>query len=337
MYSRLCGLNVRSNCSIPGLEASSVTESVDLEVSLGKGDPDADHPWTPAHDGGAGDGAFMRWDERGEPLLKVSRSADGSYFHLSYTDGTAFTVDSAGRKIWGTWQDPYSLEDATTYLLGPVMGFTLRRRGRVSMHASAFATFGGAVAISGAAGAGKSTTATAFARKGFPVLTDDMVPLREEGEGFLALPTYPRMRLWSDSVARFYGDGDALPPLTPNWDKKALDLKAQGYHFVATPQPILAIYFLDYKPESRPTLVEPLGGHEALMSLVNNTYVNYMLDAEMRAAEFELLGRMWERLPLRRLKLAEPRPRPDEVCQLVLDDLEGLGIDPRPRALPADA
>ena len=47
-----------------------------------------------------------------------------------------------------------------------------------------------------------------------------------------------------------------------------------------------------------------------------------MLDAEMRAAEFELLGRMWERLPLRRLQLAEPRPRPDEVCQLVLDDLD---------------
>lgn len=332
MLSRLCGLNVQSNHPIPGLEACASEAPVDLEVCLAQG-----HPWTPADDGGVNEGKFMRWDERGEPLLKVTRSDDGRYFHFSYSDGTDFTIDSAGRKIWGSWKAPYSLEDATTYLLGPVMGFTLRRRGRISMHASAFATVDGAVAISGAAGAGKSTTATAFARRGFPVLTDDMVPLSEEQGQFFALPTYPRMRLWSDSVETFYGSGEALPPLTPNWDKKALDLKVQGYHFESSPLPILAIYFLDYKPESRPTVVEGLHGQQALMALVNNTYVNYLLDAEMRAVEFELLGRMWERLPLRCLRLAEPRPRPDEVCALILDDLAGLGMGTEPRATTVDA
>lgn len=332
MFSRLCGLNVRSNCPIPGLEASSVEEPVDLDVRLAEG-----HPWTPADDSGVNEGEFLRWDERGEPLLHVTRSSDGRYFHFSYSDGTTFTIESSGRRIWGSWIEPYSLEDATTYLLGPVMGFTLRRMGRVSMHASAFATVEGAIAISGAAGAGKSTTATAFARRGFPVLTDDMVPVAEDGDRFLAQPTYPRMRLWSDSVETFYGSGEALPPLTPNWDKKALDLKVQGYRFEATPLPILAIYFLDYNPETRPTVVEPLRGQQALMSLVNNTYVNYLLDAEMRALEFELLGRMWSRLPLRCLRLAEPRPRPDEVCSLILDDMAGLGLDPNPRETSADA
>ena len=288
----------------------------DLRVVVG-----SDHPWQPTEDELRAS-RFLRWDEQGDPLLEVCRAADDRYFRLAYSDGTDFTVDHAGQTIWASWSPPYTVEWMATYLLGPILGFALRRRGLVSLHAGAVAHGDGAVAVAGPPGVGKSTTTTCFARRGFGVLTDDMLPLVEEAGGFLAQPTYPRMRLWGDSVERFYGSPDALPLLTPRWQKRALDLGDQGLRFEHRSRPLRAIYVLQPTPGGTTSRIEPLAGRGALMALVNNTYVNYLLDAEMRAQEFDLLGRLMARVPLRTLVLSDPRPEPDVICDLVLDDAD---------------
>lgn len=318
VYARICGLNVLSNLSIPGLAGSQEPVDVDLEVRLGNG-----HPWVPDPEQNEAS-TFLRWDEKGDPLLEVSRHPDGNYFRLAYSDGTAFTIDGSGRRVWGTWQAPYSLDYAATYLLGPVLGLVLRRRGQVSLHASAFNHEGAAVAMAGPPGAGKSTTVTAFARRGFSVLTDDMMPLTRKGTTFLAQPSYPRLRLWHDSVSDFYGSEDALPPLAPEWDKKALDLEEQGLAFESRPLPLKVVYFLRFDKQHTTSEIVPLRGPQALMALVNNTYVNYMLDQEMRAREFALLGPLLQAVHLRCFMLCQPGPRPDEICDLILRDLDSF-------------
>src|SRR5262249_22183040 len=138
-----------------------------------------------------------------------------------------------------------TLEDTATYLLGPVLGFILRLRGVTCLHASAVAICDQAIAILGPAGAGKSTTAASFARAGYKVLTDDIVALDERGDAFLVQPAYPRVRLWSESVNALFGTEDALPLLTPTWDKRYLDLQANISCFQEHPLPLAAIYLLD--------------------------------------------------------------------------------------------
>ncbi len=318
VYTRICGLNLLSNSPIPGLAGIEEPVEVDLEVRLEEG-----HPWEPGSDLDSGS-RFLRWDEKGDPLLEVSRHPAGDFYRLDYSDGCAFTIDRAGRRIWGTWTPLYSLDYASTYLLGPVLGFALRRRGLVSLHASAFNHEESAVAMAGPPGAGKSTTVTAFARRGFPVLTDDVMPLFSEGATFWAQPSYPRLRLWHDSVRDFYGSQDALPSLAPEWDKKALDLEEQGLRFEPRPRPLKVVYFLRFDEHRSEVEIRPLEGPRALMALVNNTYVNYMLDQEMRGEEFRLLGALLPAVHLRSLVLGHPGPRPDDLCDLILRDLSSV-------------
>ena len=78
-------------------------------------------------------------DQHGQPTLQVGTLDGGNYFGFFYCDGARFAVDRGGREIWADWPDNYTLEDACTYLIGPVIAFALRLRGVISLHASAIA------------------------------------------------------------------------------------------------------------------------------------------------------------------------------------------------------
>jgi len=129
-----------------------------------------------------------------------------------------------------------------TYFLGPVLGFVLRRRNIICLHASGVEIQGYAVCFCGDAGYGKSTTAAALAFRGLPVIAEDVVALEESGGEFRAVPGYPRVCLWPESVRMLLGREDALPQLTPVWDKRFLELDAQRAKFAAAKLPFGVIY-----------------------------------------------------------------------------------------------
>src|SRR5712664_60268 len=225
--------------------------------------------------------------EQAQPNLRVGMLADGKYFGFFYSDGARFAVERQGREVSADWPESYTLEDACTYLLGPVMGFVLRLRGITCLHASAIALGDCAIALAGSPGAGNSTLAAAFARNGFPVLSDDVVALADVGRQFLAQPGYPRVNLWPDSVHSVFGPDDTLPRITPTWDKRYLGLGQNGCSFAAEPLPLRAVYILGTREATLALpVIEEVAGSEAFMALVANTYVNYLLDRDMRRQEF---------------------------------------------------
>jgi len=183
------------------------------------------------------------------------------------------------------------------------MGFVLRLRGITCLHASAIALGDCAIALAGSPGAGKSTLAAAFARNGFPVLSDDVVALADVGRQFLAQPGYPRVNLWPDSVHSVFGPDDTLPRITPTWDKRYLGLGQNGCSFAAEPLPLRAVYILGTREATLALpVIEEVAGSEAFMALVANTYVNYLLDRDMRRQEFDLLGRVAASVPIKRVR-----------------------------------
>jgi hypothetical protein len=245
----------------------------------------------------------------------------GEYVGFFYGDGARFAVELRGREVWADWPENYSLEDACTYLLGPVMGFVLRLRGIVSLHASGVAIGDRAIAIAGIPGAGKSTTAAAFASTGFPVLSDDLVALADKGAQFFVQPGYPRVNLWPDSVRRLFGSEDALPRITPTWEKRYLPLGGNGHHFASTPLPLGAIYILDSRNAALTTpVLEDVSGEAAFMALVANTYVNYLLDRDMRRTEFEILGRVASEIPIRRVRPPGESSTISNLCEAIAAD-----------------
>jgi len=320
-FHHVYGLQLEATRPIPGLVALPTTQAPDVRVWLGSMPPDLQRLDTSQH---------VRYvspylDERGEPNMRVWTLHDGAYFRLYYSDGTDFVVDRQGRNLWATWAASATLEDTATYLLGPVLGFVMRLRGVVCLHASAIALGNRVIAVLGPAGAGKSTTAAAFAQRGHAVLSDDVLALSDRADVILVQPAYPRIRLWPSSVGSLYGSLDALPRLTPTWDKRYLDLTANGYQFEQQPLPLAAIYMLTARStDPRAPFVETEPARSVLVSLVANGYVNYLLDQQMRAREFALLSRITAQVPIRRLTPHADAAKLQRLCEVVLADFEAL-------------
>jgi hypothetical protein len=70
--------------------------------------------------------------------------------------------------------------------------------------------------------------------------------------------------------------------------------------------------------------VEPLESREALLSLVAETYANKILDRDLRAREFETLGRLVFSVPIRRLFAHSDPPRIQNLCTVIETDLAAL-------------
>jgi hypothetical protein len=315
--SSVFGLQVWSNQPIPGLPPLPGVAGIDVRVWLGV------MPANSGNGGGAASQAFYASGSHSageEPVLQVWRVAGGKYFRFQYRDGTEFLIERSGTEIWSTWPEPWTLEDTAVYLLGPVFGFLLRLRGVVCLHASAVAVDGRAVVLLGPAGAGKSTTAAAFAGSGFPVLSDDIVAIEERREGFLVHPGNPRLRLWPDSVRALFGTPDALPRLTPNWDKLYLDL-SPGSRFEPRSLPLDSVYVLRERQDNGVSpCITGVTAREGLIDLIANTYANNLLDPGMRAHEFRLLSRLGASVPLRRVLPHSDPTSLSRLCEVILDD-----------------
>jgi hypothetical protein len=316
-------LNLHANQPIPGLVESPAIPA-DVHVHIG---------YLPAllpnweHEAGPRAPLYVspQLDPSGRPALTVRKLAGGTFIQFQYGDGTRFVIDRSGSEVWSTWPEPLTLADAATYLLGPILGYVLRLRGRVCLHASAVAVGGAALAFLGPGGAGKSTTAAAFARRGFTVLCDDVVALEEIPDHFLVAPAYPQLRLWPASVALLYGDAEALPPLTPNWDKRGLDLTDTGSTVPDKSLPLATVYLLgERRADADAPFVETVPQTEALLTLVGHTYMNYLLDRTRRAAEFETLGRLMALVPIRRVVSQAGARMLSQLCDVVLADYEAL-------------
>ncbi|MCW6035889.1 hypothetical protein K4A83_06335 [Spirulina subsalsa FACHB-351] len=273
-------------------------------------------------------------DLAGLPLLRVWRSSpqeslSPNFYHFRYSEGVDFLVQCRPTwQIWTTWQPPLTLEDAATYLLGPILGFILRLKGLICLHASAVAIGNQAIAFLGSSGAGKSTTAAAFAQQGYPILADDVVVLTPHQPQFLVQPAYPRLRLWSESVQHLYGSPEHLPrivPSHPTWHKQYLDLTQPGYQFQPNPLPLKAIYHLQPRSDQdHAPYLTSASLRDHLITLVTNTYTNYLLDKPQRQQEFILLH---ELLKMTLVKKITPHKHPErlpQLLELILADLANL-------------
>jgi hypothetical protein len=312
------GLGVVANSVIPGVPASTIA-SEDIRISFG-----SLPAWLHEVSDTQIETSYIAdyKSECGEPALRVFRVLDGRYYRFRYADETEFVVDRAGTEIWAAWREPLTLEDTATYLLGPVMGFVMLLRGIVCLHASAVAIGDEAIAFLGPAGSGKSTTAAAFAERGYSVLAEDVVTLDDRGDQFLVRPGYPCIRLWPAAVKALYGSETHLPKLTPNWDKCYLDL-SDNFH--GEPLRLAAIYHLrERRHEVTAPFVQALDRSEAMMSLVANTYATKLMDKQMRAREFELLTRVVKSVPLRRVTPHADPARLDELCTRIIADFQNV-------------
>lgn len=236
---------------------------------------------------------YLRYRGDYQPTLTLKEYGSGRFFELAYADGTRFLIDVDATHVWGEPGPGLSHDDVFVYFLGPIMGFLLRLRGRLALHASAVAIGGYAFAISGEAGTGKSTTAAALAMRGHAVVCEDICTVQNSSATKLVIPGYPRISLWPDSVTQLFSSAEALQEIAPGWEKRYLPLDGRRASFRQDPAPLAAVYVLAGRsPVAAAPSIEPLSKRESVLALVQNTYMNYLLTKEQRAAEFYAIGNL---------------------------------------------
>jgi hypothetical protein len=303
---------------VPGLDALDAEPPFDMHLHLGERPEDVDFPaekdigapWYISPDTGM----------NGLPNSRVWRIQQGRYFRFLYDDETEAFVDRRGSEIWMQWPAQFSIEEVLPYLLGQALGLAQRLRGTVCLHASAVLIEDRAIVVTGPAGAGKSSAAAAFLRLGYPVLADDVVPVVRQEGAFQVRSSHPRLWLRPDVVERLYGSREALPQLTPNWGKRYLDLRQQPQGFIDRTAKLSVIYRLGDAFDAGQSFARPLSPQTALVQLAANSYVNYLLDQEMRVQEFTFLGQLVKTIPVRQLQRLPTGPDPTLLCEGILED-----------------
>lgn len=187
------------------------------------------------------------------------------------------------------------------WLAGQVSVFILNQLGVPTLHASAAATKDGAVAFLGPKGRGKSTMAAAFMRRGATIITDDVLPLRVDDQGVLALPSLPIMKLWQQTVTGTLELEEELPNLLASYEKKLLRLDAR-FAFATSSCRLRAFFMLDrYDPvvANRTAVISRrLSGKEGLAAVLSQISPGAFLQPAEQARFLPLYARLISSAPV---------------------------------------
>ena len=189
-------------------------------------------------------------------------------------------------------------------LLDQVIPMVLAHRGRLALHASAAITGDGALAFAGKAGWGKSTICASLAHAGGSPLADDCLVIGGRRGRFFAIPSYPGLRLWPDTVKAL---GRRVRPgaLVADYSEKRRITSRRADIRRRSPVPLRAIYVLSPPRRRRAIRIARIEPREAVGRLLAHTHRLDLTDRGRLVAELDALSRLAARVPV--FELAFPR------------------------------
>lgn len=239
---RLCGWRVRSELTLPELPPwAGDDRTPDIHIRLGE---------VPALEAPVFATPFTQVGADGQVRFEVKAAA-------------AYLVRH-GREVIVTPHMDDDAPDIGLFLLGSVFGALCHQRGLLPLHASCVAFGGRAVAFTGNSGVGKSTLAAMLTRQGFPLLADDVTVV----DGTLALPAFPRQKLWADTLAHLA----VAPGRRIRRDERMEKYEHQAAAFQAEPLPLAAICHLAPRLLPGEAEVERMRGVTAMQHLRGQVY-----------------------------------------------------------------
>jgi hypothetical protein len=250
----------------------------------------------------------VRWgcvtESAAAPVLHQHRGitlrADGTGV-ISLPGGLRIGI-AAGSRL--TVDAPGEMGDAElhTWLFGPALTVLCHQSGRPPLHAAVVEINGGAVAITGDSGAGKSTMVSALLARGHRLLTDDQAMI--DPHTLLVEPCFPSMKLWAEPDA----EPDPSLRVTPEHPKYHYRVAEDRY--ADDPAPLRLIVGLCPDRSASAFYVETLGKPAAAAALAQE----YLHRPELARAldggraAFGWCTAICQRIPLRILH------RPDNLA-----------------------
>lgn len=248
-FYRISGLAVASDMNLPGaVPLAPPPDRIDVRIGCGSVPMQLENPQAC--------GPFWQLTDR-QFLLTLPDIG-----RFLACDGTELTMDAAPDT------DP---ADGLPFLLGTGLGALLYQRGGVLLHASAVADgAGGAIAVCGMSGMGKSTLAAALCQRGKRFISDDVCAVALDAQG--------RPVLWPDGRSLKLFD-QSIDQLGLAHARGTEIRTGSGKHYVEPPSgndgkaaPLTAVYVLRNVKSCRNQNIERLAPLDAAQTLLNYNY-----------------------------------------------------------------
>lgn len=216
-------------------------------------------------------------------------------------------------RITGHLLDPDRPDLLELRMLGPVLSYWLERLGIPMLHAATVRVDASAVGFIAHSGGGKSSLTAALLQAGASLLSDDLLPVEESEETFLARPGYPQLRMEPDSARHFFGTIEGLAAVSPDDSKLHVPVDA----FCDTATPLAALYLVERRPG--PPEILPLTRRQALIELVRHSFSPYLVEAAgLQPRRLDLFSRLVRQVPIQRLLCPAGLEHLPEVAAAIL-------------------
>ena len=235
------------------------------------------------------------------PVTGFLTFRSSSHYVYRWPEFYDFSVRIDGRSVTCYLRPGAPKEYVRLALFGRTLSLALHLQGVPNLHGSAVAHQGGSVAFVAPQGGGKSTLAAFCAVTGSPLVSEEVLALREEGDRVYVSPGYPQVRLTSESL-EWLTQETRLPVRTEQDDVKVRVALEDGL-FCGEALPLETIYLLTpYETAARRDVwTTELSYQEALPELLKNTLNIDQMDRELTIRHVAFLGRLVQRLSVRRL------------------------------------
>jgi hypothetical protein len=211
-------------------------------------------------------------------------------------------------------------------LLGEIFSIWLELQGIRTIHASATVVNDTCIAFLSTNKGGKSSLAAAFTQYGHPILTDDILPIDNRYDLFLAQPGYPAMRMWPDQAEQFVGHFEDLEIVHPGYSKRRILVGPPHFGTFCNEEKTLKVIYVPQRLSSDSDMkIESIPKKNAFFELLQNSFTAGIVEAlGLQSQRMNFFSRMVMQVPIRRLQYPEGFYHLSHVVDAVLEDSESL-------------
>jgi hypothetical protein len=221
--------------------------------------------------------------------------------------------------------EPFDRDWIEIDFLGSVFSCWLERQGIVAMHAAAVAIDGIAAAFVAVSQGGKSSLAATLVQSGFPLVTDDILPVEYGDRQVCAYPSYPQMRLWPDRAKLLLGRYRHLPLVYPGCSKRRVPVGAGEFGQFCSDRLPLGCWYLPNRRDpaewGTAIAVEALSPRDAAIELVRHSFAAPIVQAmQLQPQRLREIAQIAATVPMRRLSYPSGAEFLPAVRDAILED-----------------